>query len=187
MTLLVLGLLLFASVHFIPSLAPGIKAAVVQRIGTRGFRGIFSLLLLSSLALMISGWRSAEPLPLYSSPAVLHNVALGLLLLAFLLLVVGVRNSRLRHLIRHPQLTAVTLWGISHLMLNGDNRSVALFGGMALWSLSEMVAINRRQGVWVRGEAPSWSAEAVTVIITGITVAIVVYIHPWLSGVPVWW
>jgi uncharacterized membrane protein len=187
MTLLVLGILLFALVHFIPSLAPGIKMSAVKRLGEGGYKGIFSLLLLASFALMIIGWRSAQPTHLYLPPVALHKVAFGLMVCAFLLLAVSSRNSRLRLLIRHPQLTGVALWGTSHLLLNGDSRSVALFGGLTLWALIEIVAISKRQGVWVKNETPSWGAEGVTVIIAAITVSVMVYLHPWLSGVPVSW
>ena len=61
------------------------------------------------------------------------------------------------------------------------------FGGMTVWSLIEIVAISKREGEWIKNEAPSWSGELVTVIIAAITIGVVVYIHPWLSGVPVRW
>jgi len=187
MTLLVSGILLFAFVHFIPSFAPSLRAGTIERMREGGYKGIFSLLLLGSFALMIIGWRGAQPTPLYLPPVALHKIALGLLAVAFLLMAVSQRNSRLRLLIRHPQLTGVALWGISHLLLNGDNRSVALFGGMTLWALIEIVAISRRQGVWIKSDAPSWGAEGITVLIAAITVGVIVYAHPWLSGVPVSW
>jgi uncharacterized membrane protein len=102
------------------------------------------------------------------------------------LMAVSTRNSRLRLFIRHPQLTGVAVWGFSHLLLNGDNRSIVLFGGMLLWAVIEIIAISKREGVWIKTEPPSWGAEAVTALIAAVTVAVVVYIHPWLSGVPVW-
>jgi uncharacterized membrane protein len=186
MMLLALGILLFALVHFIPSLAPSLKTGVIQRLGADPYKGIFSLLLLAALALIILGWRSVEPVSIYAPPHGLHKFALGLLVLAFLIMTASARNSRLRLLIRHPQLTGVALWGIAHLLLNGDNRSLLLFGGMALWALIEIIAINRREGVWIKGDAPSWGAEVVNVGTAAITVAVVVFIHPWLSGRPVW-
>ncbi len=186
MVLLTLGVLLFALVHFIPSLAPGLRRNAMGRLGEGGYKGIFSLLLLASFALIIFGWRSVEPVLLYQPPPGLHKVALGLLAFAFLLLVVSSRNSRLRLIVRHPQLSGVALWGFSHLLLNGDNRSIVLFGGMLLWALIEIVAINRREGVWIKTAPPSSGAELVTVLIAIVTVAVVVYIHPWLSGMPVW-
>jgi uncharacterized membrane protein len=185
MVLLVLGILLFAGVHFVPSLAPGLKASWLARLGEGGYKGTFSLLLLASFALMITGWRSAQPEFLYTPSAALRHPAMLLLVLAFLLMAVSSRNSRLKLVIRHPQLTGVTLWGIAHLLLNGDNRSLVLFGGMAVWAVVEMVAINRRDGAWVKGTAPSWGTELITLVITLVVVAVVVKIHPWLSGMPV--
>ncbi|MEZ5504043.1 MAG: NnrU family protein [Halioglobus sp.] len=187
MLMLVLGLALFAGVHFIPALAPSARAGLIHRLGEGGYKGIFSLLLLAAFGLIILGWRSAQPVPLYAPPAELHKVALALLALAFLLLAVSSRKSRLRLVIRHPQLSGVALWGIAHLMLNGDSRAIALFGGLSLWALIEIVMISKRQGVWIKEQAPSWGAELVTVLIAAVTIAVVVYLHPWLSGMPVQW
>ena len=185
MVLLVLGILLFAGVHFVPSLAPGLKASWLARLGENGYKGTFSVLLLASFALIITGWRSAQPEFLYTPSPALRHPAMGLLLIAFLLMVVSSRSSRLSLMIRHPQLSGVTLWGIAHLLLNGDSRSLVLFGGMAVWAVLEMIAINRRDGAWVKGVAPSWGTELVNLIIAVVVVGVVVYIHPWLSGMPV--
>ena len=62
------------------------------------------------------------PAFLYQPAAGLHGLALAILILAFALMVVSSRNSRLRRIVRHPQLTGVTLWGLAHLLLNGDSR-----------------------------------------------------------------
>jgi len=185
--LLVLGVLLFASVHLVPSLAPGVKAVARERIGEGGYKGLFSLLLLGSFALMITGWRNTDPVPIYQVPAVVHKLAILLVVAAFWLMAASATRSRIRSIIRHPQLTWVALWGIAHLLLNGDSRALVLFGGLTAWSLLEMPAISRREGVWIKGEPPGWGAELTTLLIAALTVGIVIYIHPWLSGVPVWW
>jgi uncharacterized membrane protein len=65
MTLLALGLLLFAVVHFIPSLAPSLKDSWYNRLGEGGYKGTFSLLLLTSFAMMIFGWRGAQATFIY--------------------------------------------------------------------------------------------------------------------------
>lgn len=185
MTLLVLGVVLFAGVHFIPSLAPSLKDKWLAGMGEGGYKGIFSLLLMGSFALMIFGWRSAQADFVYAPPANLRIFALALLALAFVLMAVSSRKSRLRLIVRHPQLTGVALWGISHLLLNGDNRSVVLFGGLTVWAVVEIFAINRREGVWIKEEAPPWGSELVSLLIAAVTIGVIVYIHPWLSGVPV--
>ncbi|MDX1736385.1 MAG: NnrU family protein [Halioglobus sp.] len=185
MVLLVLGVLLFAGVHFIPSLAPAVKNSWTGKLGENGYKGVFSLLLLASFALMILGWRSAQPAFVYAPPPALHLPSLGLMYLAFFLLVISNRPSRLRLLVRHPQLTGVALWGVAHLLLNGDSRSLVLFGGMTAWAVLEILAINRRDGQWTREPAPAISADVINVAIAAVAVVVVIALHPWLSGVAV--
>ena len=185
MSLLAIGILLFAAVHLVPSVAPGLKTAWRNRLGEGGYKGTFSLLLLAAFGLIITGWKSAEPTSIYLPPPGLRHPAMALLLLAFLFMVVSSRNSRLRALVRHPQLTGVALWGIAHLMLNGDSRSLLLFGGMTLWAIIEIIAINRREGVWIKGDKPGWSAELLNVVIAAVAVAVIIFIHPWIAGMPV--
>jgi uncharacterized membrane protein len=186
MALLTLGILLFAFVHFVPALAPSLKTSAITRLGENGYKGLFSLLLLASFALIILGWRSVEPSMLYQPPISLHKLALSLLVIAFLLMVVSTRNSRLRRLVRHPQLIGVALWGFSHLLLNGDNRSTVLFGSMMVWALLEIIVISKREGIWIKTAPPAWGTEVMTLLMTAITVAVVIYIHPLISGMPVW-
>lgn len=185
MVLLLAGIVLFAGVHLIPSLAPALKSRWLGRLGEGGYKGTFSLLLLAAFALMILGWRSTPPAYLYLPPPAARHPAMALLVIAFGMMVVSSRNSRLRLLVRHPQLTGVALWGCAHLLLNGDSRSLLLFGGMSLWAIVEIVAINRREGDWIKAEAPPWSAEIITGVITAIVVVAIVLIHPWLAGVPI--
>jgi uncharacterized membrane protein len=186
MVLLVAGLLLFAAVHFVPSLAPGLKKVWLGRLGENGYKGTFSLLLLAALALMVFGWRGTPPTHVFLPPDALHYPALALIYLGFLLFVVSNRKSRLRRIVRHPQLTGVALWGIAHLMLNGDNRSLLLFGGLTLWAVGEIIAINRRDEAPALEEAPGLGTEIVTVAITAVVIGVVIAIHPWLSGRAVW-
>tara|TARA_R110001599_G_scaffold353795_2_gene597946 strand:+ start:96352 stop:96927 length:576 start_codon:yes stop_codon:yes gene_type:complete len=185
MTLLAIGVLLFAGVHLTKSLAPSFRADMQKRLGENGYKGIFSLLILGSIALIILGWRSTVPQYLYNTIAAMQAPALFLLVVAFWLLVVSSRPSRVHRLLRHPQLTGVGLWGVAHLLLNGDSRSLVLFGGMAIWALLEMFAINRRDGAWTKAQPPALSADVINLIITTVVVAVVVYVHPWLSGMPV--
>ena len=100
-------------------------------------------------------------------------------------MVVSTRPSRLRRVVRHPQLSGVALWGIAHLLLNGDSRALLLFGGMTVWAVVEILAINHRDGNWVKPEAPGAATELVNLLIAAGVVALLVYLHPWLAGVAV--
>ena len=68
MTLLVLGILAFAGLHLVKSLAPSLRTGLQRRLGENAYKGIFSLLVLASFAMIIFGWRSATPQFVYQPP-----------------------------------------------------------------------------------------------------------------------
>ena len=185
MALLTFGVLLFACLHLIKSVAPAFRASMQNRLGENAYKGLFSLLVLAALALVVLGWRGAVPQYIYAPPVPAQHPAMLLLVLAIGLMVVSSRPSRLRRLIRHPQLTGVALWGIAHLLLNGDSRALVLFGGMSIWAIVEIVAINRRDGVWIKDSVPPVQADVINLLITAIVVALLIIAHPWIAGVSV--
>lgn len=185
MTLLIVGILLFVGVHFIPSLAPDFKAGWLEKMGEGGYKGTFSLLLLASFALMIVGWKSIDPSEIFQPNPYLRQPATALGMIAIGLLVVGSRNSRIRQAVRHPQLTGVFIWALAHLLMNGDSRSVVLFTAMLFWSLGEMVAISKREGEWEKAEIPPIASEILTLVIIVATVILAVYAHPYMTGTQV--
>jgi len=185
MELLIIGLLLWSSVHFIPSIGISFKASLVARLGEKPYAATFALLIVLSLVLMVLGWRSTTPEYLYTLPAVAKPVALVLLVTPFFLLGAANYVTRVKRFIRHPQLTGVATWAIAHLLINGDSRSVVLFGGLALWAILEMIFINKREGQWIKPESPSWSQEIKGGLISLVVLAVVIFIHPYIAGVPV--
>lgn len=187
MIYLIMGLALWSAVHFVPSVALPLKNKCVDRLGFNGYRGIFSLLILLSLALIVVGWRNSPPSLLYTLPVAIKPWAILLIVIAFLLMGAANYKSRIKRVIRHPQLTGVTLWSVAHLLLNGDIRSLLLFGGLGAWAVLEMVFINQREGAWVKPEPSSWAWEIIAALISLVVFAVVVYLHPYLAGVPVHW
>jgi uncharacterized membrane protein len=185
MTLLIIGLVLFAAVHLVPSLFPGLKTAWHAKLGEGGYKGIFSLLLLAGMAAIIMGWRSTLPELVYLPSPDLRLPALALVCLGFFLFTISNRPSKLRQFIRHPQLTGLICWSAAHLLLNGENRSLVLFGALGVWAIIEIIAINRREGAWIKGEVPPLKTELVSILITAVVIAVVIAIHPWISGMPV--
>jgi len=183
MLLLVTGVALFAVVHLLRGVAPGLRQRLWDKLGEAAYKGLFSLLILSSIALIIIGWRGATPQFVYAPVLSFGPVSLLLMTVAFLLFVMSGRKSRLRRLIRHPQLTGVLIWAIAHLLLNGDSRSLALFGGLAVWSVLEILVINRREGAWIKEEIPGWGTELASAGITIVVVGVLIYVHRWIGGV----
>lgn len=185
MALLILGVLLFSAVHLFPGLFPQARRSWQQRLGENGYKGLFSLAVAASIALIVIGWRSALPQQLYLPPLELRLPGVGLVVLAFWLFVVSQRRSRLRQLIRHPQLTGVFIWAGAHLLMNGDSRSVILFGVLGAWALLEILLINRREGVWIKEASPPLSTDIVSLLITAVVVVVLMHLHPWFAGMPV--
>ena len=186
MTLLTLGVLLWAVTHLMLSVAPSVKQSIAAKTGDNGFKGIFSLTMLVALALIISGWRSIEqPDYLYTLPLWTRHLGMLLVLIGFLLFVASGQPSRIKQYLRHPQLTGVIFWAAAHLMMNGDSRSVVLFGGLGLWAILEIIFINRRDGDWVKPEIPPLSQDIKILVITAVVFAIAVAAHPWLAGVAI--
>jgi len=183
MIFLILGVLIWSGVHLIPSLAVPQRAAWIERIGEGPYKGLFALSLVGAIVLMVMGWRSTAPVAVYTAPAWgvwFGNVAM----LVSLVLFMGSNvPCNLKRVVRHPQLTGVAIWALAHLVANGDLRSLVLFGGIGLWAVVEVVSINRRDGDWEKPEPLPLSAEVKPLVAGVITYIVLVFAHPYLSGV----
>ncbi len=185
MELLVSGLLLWSVIHFIPSIATAFKVSFIERFGDKLYMAIFALLIVLSLVMIVFGWRSITPTHLYELPSIIKPFSLILLVVAFFLFGATKGQTRIKRVIRHPQLASVIVWSIAHLLLNGDSRSVLLFGWLGCWAVLEMVFINKREGEWEKPEIPSWKQEIKTGLVGLAIFAVVILIHPYIAGVPV--
>ena len=185
MGLLIAGLLIWSVVHLIPSLAAPLKQTLITQLGEKVYKLLFTVLIFTALALIIFGWRSTVPSYLYQLPEFTRHIAMLLVLLAFILMGASNYPTRIKQFIRHPQLTGVIVWAFAHLVLNGDSRSVLLFGGMGLWAILEIILINRREGEWVKQPVPGWAREIRGLAISLVVFVVVVMLHPYIAGVSI--
>ncbi len=185
MGLLIAGLLIWSLVHFIPSLAAPIKQKLITQLGENAYKLLFTVLMFTSLALIVFGWRSAVPSHLYQLPEFTRHIAMLLVLIAFILMGASNYPTRIKQFIRHPQLTGVVVWAFAHLVLNGDSRSVLLFGGMGLWAILEIIFINRREGEWVKQPVPGWAREIRGLAISLVVFIVIVMLHSYIAGVSI--
>jgi uncharacterized membrane protein len=183
MSLLIAGVVLWSLVHLTPALAPGVRSNLVSRLGEKPFKGLFALDIVLALVLIVIGWRSTVPEIVYQPPAWGHSAAIGLMLVSVYLFGAAQRSAMIKRVLRHPQLTGLLTWSVAHLLANGDQRSLILFGGLGTWALLEMFAINRRDGAWVRPEAPPMSKELTGIAITLLVFAGLMWAHPYFAGV----
>ena len=179
MGLLVLGLLIWVGAHIFKRVAPEQRAAM----GDKG-KGAVAVLLLVSLGLIIWGYRGAEFINVWYPPSFMVHVNNLLMLIAVFVFGMSATTGRLRGKMRHPQLTAVKIWAVAHLLVNGDLASIILFGGMLGWAVLEVILINRAVPVWDRPQPGEAKKDVVLVVITVVMFALMTGIHAWLGVSP---
>lgn len=178
MTLLVLGLALWAGAHFLKRAAPDARA----RMGGAG-KGLVAFLLVVSIVAMVFGYRMAAFTPLWTSPGFLTHLNNLAMVVAFYLFGVGAAKGTTAGWLRHPQLTAVMVWAAAHLLVNGDLASLVLFGGLFVWAAAEVVVINRSQP-WERPDAVSIKGDAKALGIGLLLLVAAAAVHLWLGVNP---
>jgi uncharacterized membrane protein len=184
MTLLVLGLLVWSGAHLVKPGAPDVRAAAAERLGAGPAKGLFAALIALGLVLMILGYRAAPFVAVWTPPGWTVHLNNLMMLGAVFVFGMGMSKGRARAWLRHPMLTAVVIWAAAHLLVNGDLASILLFGGLALWALASMAAINRRDGAWVRPAPGPAAGDLRLVAITLVTFALIAAVHAWLGVWP---
>ncbi len=179
-----IGVLLWMVVHFVPSLAPDFRQSLIARLGEMPYKGLFALDIVVAIVLIVYGWRTTAPEVVYLPPAWGYQATLPLMAISVFLFGAARRPSAIKQFIRHPQLTGLVVWSVAHLLANGDQKSLVLFGGLGIWALLEMVFINRRDGAWVKPESPSLVVEFVGLVGTAVVFLVLIYMHPYFAGVP---
>jgi uncharacterized membrane protein len=176
--ILVLGLVLWVGAHYFKRLMPDARAAM----GDKG-KGLVAVLLLVSLGLIIWGYRGADFIPVWTPPGFMVHLNNLLMLVAVFVYGMSATTGRLRGRMRHPQLTAVKIWAVAHLLVNGDLASILLFGTMLAWAVGSVVLINRA-GPWDRPAPGDAKKDKLLVIITLVMFAVMVGVHIWLGVWP---
>jgi len=183
MLFLILGIIIWSAMHFIPASAVGFRTKLIDRFGTVLYKIGFGVITLAAIVLIIWGWPNASIDLLYLPPAIGAFFTIFLTLIAFVLFFSPYMDNNFRRMIRHPQLVSVILWGIGHLLANGEARSVVLFGGLTLWALVELLLINKRDGSWEKPEAVPAIADVRLLLAGAGFFAIFMYTHELLFGV----
>lgn len=183
MALLIAGVTLWSLAHLFPAVAPGVRANLAGKFGEGPYKGLFAIDIVIALGLIIFGWKTAIPTSLYAPPAISDKIPQAFIILAFVLFVASSLPNNLKRYIRHPQMGAVICWGISHLLTNGDSRSIVLFGGFTVWAVLEMFFINKRDGEWQRPSTVPLVQDIITAIVAAAVFAAIVYFHAALFGV----
>lgn len=183
MAIFLAGLVIFFGTHLYTALARAPRAALVKKLGAGPYKGFYSLVSIAGFALIIIGWRGADASILYVPPEGGRHIAYLLTLFAFILLAAAYTpKGKIAAGVKHPMLAGVKAWAFAHLLVNGEVRSVILFGAFLVYGVIDRIAVKRRGD---DGPAPGpWRNDAVAVV-AGVAAwaAVYFYLHPYIAGV----
>lgn len=183
MTYLILGILVWSLVHFLPSAMAGFKAKLVGKTGDLAYKAGFGVLIIISVLLMIKGWKALPGEQLFEPFGWADELCLLLMLVTSVLFFAPYMQTNVSRYLRHPQLTGVLLWGVGHILASGQLRSLVLFGGLGAWALIEIFLINQREGAWSKPGAASFKSE-VKLLVAGMGFFLLfMFTHNGLFGV----
>ena len=187
---LILGLAVFLATHLFVSFREA-RASVIERVGLPSYRGLFAIVSLVGLALIIWGYaqyHAHELIQLWSPPAFMQHITIGLVLFAVIFVVAAFFPSRIKTRLKHPMLAGVKTWALAHLLSNGDLGSILLFGTFLAWGVYARIAAKRRGDIGAAANpAPDgWTNDIIIVVLgAAIFLALGFWFHPYVIGVPV--
>jgi len=183
MAALILGLLLFLGAHSVRIFIPGVRTALIEKLGEMTWKGLFSVVSLAGLALIVWGYGQARMAPvwLWISPQWTYHLAALLMLLAFVLLAAAyIPGNRIKARMGHPMLLATKVWALAHLFANGTLADLLLFGSFLVWAIADFAVSRRRD----RAEGVTYPALGLSRDLTVLVVGLVGYgvFAFWLHG-----
>ena len=182
MALLILGMILWVGAHYFRRLMPDQRAAL----GNKG-KGMIAVAIVAALVMIIIGYRGAAFINVWYPPSFLTHVNNLLMVLAFWVYGSSAAKGAKAwpaNKTRHPQLMAVKIWAVAHLLVNGDLASIILFGGMLAWAVGSVILINKAEPNWTPPPAAGKATYIRLVVITAVVLVIVIGIHTWLGVSP---
>jgi uncharacterized membrane protein len=184
MTVLILGLLVWTAAHMFKRATPDARASLGQAMGAGPTKGIMAALIGVGLILIIWGYRRAPFVPVYDPPSWGIHLNNLLMLAAVFLLGAGRSRGHARSWLRHPMLAGVNVWAVAHLLVNGDQASLVMFGWLGAWAVASMLLINAREPVWQRPAPGPIAGDIRLALITVVVFGVIAAIHAWLGYWP---
>jgi len=186
---MILGLVLFIGMHLVTT-KRDMRARLIVRHGESLYKLGYALVSALGLALIVWGfatYRATGWIDIWYPPAMMRHITVALMLPAVVLVVAAYLRGGIYKVVKHPMLTAVKLWALSHLLSNGDLGSIILFGAFLAWAVVDRISLKRRTDP---GSPPIPVGGPLNDVIA-VAVGIVAYLalgfafHPVVIGVPV--
>src|SRR5499425_1557287 len=202
-----------------------LRGSLRDQLGERGFLAVYSVTALVIFAWFVAAYAGAPIIVLWPRQRWTALLPVSVMPVATILLVAGYstrnptavgmeRSARaddpapgILRVTRHPVMWAIGLWAVSHMIANGDLRSLLFFGAFAALSLGGTLLIDRKKRLalgsnWSRlAEVTSnfpfaalatgrtrlrWRDISVLRVIAGLLLYVVLFnAHAIIAGAPV--
>lgn len=181
---LLIGLVLFFGMHSVAIVALPLRDKMAAK-SDMGWKAMYAVASLIGIVLMVRGYAELRltPTVLYVPPMWLRHIAAILMLPAFAFFIAPYFPGRIKAALKHPQLIAVKIWALAHLLVNGNLADVLLFGSFLIWAVVDRVSMKKRVARPLPG-APESKANDVIVVVVGLLlyVVFVMWGHETLIG-----
>lgn len=183
MTTFILGLIVFFTAHGFTAFCRKQRDGLVAKLGKGPYQGLYSLVSLAGFILIIVGWRHADVSALYQTPVFMRYVTEALMAPAIILLVAAyLPAGKIAPAVKHPMLAGVKIWAFAHLLVNGEIRSVLLFGSFLAFGIADRIAVKKRNAP-IRAAGPVRNDVIAVVVGLAAYAAIALYLHRYIAGV----
>jgi uncharacterized membrane protein len=150
-----------------------LRDAAVARLGETRFMIAFSVFSFVAIGLLVIAWQNAETTVLWSAPAWLRWILAILMLPAFVLFMashkrnptavgnkgLGEEPRGIQRVTRHPMLMSFAIWGLVHVLGNGDTAALVFFGAFLLTAAAGMPSIDAKLARRHPAEWPAFAAK----------------------------
>lgn len=189
LAVLVAGLALFVGVHIVPT-RRALRGALVARFGEAGYKVLFGVVAIVSLALIVCGfglYRQTGWIDIWYPPVAMRHIALALILPAIIFIAASYLRGRIYTTLKHPMLAGIKLWAFAHLLANGDLGSILLFGSILGWAVYDRISLKRRTDTGAPAiPVGGVGNDALAVVVGAVAyLALALVFHPVAIGVRV--
>lgn len=183
---LILGLVLFLGIHSTSIFFPSVRQTMVEK-SELGWKALYSIASFVGIYFIAIGYGALrlEPVLLYTTPYWFRHITYLLMVPVMILFVAPYLPGKIKQITKHPQLIAVKLWALSHLMVNGMLADVILFGAFLAWAVVDRISMKKREQRPLPGLKASGLNDVMAIVIgVVLTGAFIMYLHGKLIGMP---
>jgi uncharacterized membrane protein len=180
MMMLMIGMVLFFGTHLVPNIT-GVRAGLVGVFGEKVYKLGYTVLSLAGIILMFMGRSRADFELLWVAPEWLKIVAMIFMFTSLYCLLAMFMPTNVKKWVHHPMLTFMLLFGVGHLLSNGDVAALVFFGSLAIFSLFKIISLSKR----VPSEdftGVSLGKDLIVLAATFVVYIAVIYVHPYLAN-----